>query len=181
MLSADLSICGARGEKGDKGDKGDQGIQGERGFRGFRGEKGDTPVIEIATTTSTGIVQVGDGLAVTPEGLLSIMGYDYAEAHVSETTHTGFIKFIKVGDFVTVVGEFTTLTNIANDTPIATIPTDFLPDHTIYTMTHYMAGDCQTYSDAGVLKLLKRNQDPALVAGVTFSIKGLYYLTTPSI
>lgn len=51
--------------------KGTQGVQGTRGERGEKGDKGDTPVIQDATTTSKGVVQVGSGLLVN-NGVISL-------------------------------------------------------------------------------------------------------------
>ena len=64
---------GLQGEAGPAGPQGPQGQQGLQGATGPKGDKGDTPTLVDATTTSKGIVQVGEGLTVN-NGVISVTG-----------------------------------------------------------------------------------------------------------
>lgn len=46
------------GAKGDRGEKGETGTQGERGPQGEPGKDGQTPIIEPATESSSGVVRI---------------------------------------------------------------------------------------------------------------------------
>lgn len=70
-------------------------LQGQQGLRGLQGEKGSDAVIQDATTSQKGVVQVGNGLIVQ-DGILS---FDFANANIAEFSLSAPQSDVPTGSF----------------------------------------------------------------------------------